>query len=66
MQKGDIAGPISAPNGFHVIQLVNVRGQTLPAPSQKELQNIAYQIKFQKEVKAWLKQLRKSAYVKVV
>lgn len=27
MKKGDIAGPIRAPNGFHVIKLMNIKGQ---------------------------------------
>src|SRR3990167_4747348 len=27
MQTGDVAGPIQAPNGYHVIKLVGVQGQ---------------------------------------
>lgn len=65
MQKGDIAGPIQAPNGYHVIVLMGVHGQANNAPSDSQLQNIAYQMKFQQAVKKWLKSLRKTAYIKI-
>ena len=64
MQTGDVAGPIQAPNGFHVIKLIGMRGQST-TPSKAELQNFAYQMKMQKAVNNWLKQLRKTAYIKI-
>lgn len=64
MKKGDIAGPIQAPNGYHVIQLVNVHGQA-HSLTQAQLNNIAYQIRFQHAVKKWMKEMRKTAYVKI-
>ena len=66
MQPGDIAGPIQAPNGFHVIKLVDMRGQPLTKPTTAQLQNIAYQMQFQKAAGKWLAELRKTAYVKIV
>ncbi|MCX7126309.1 MAG: SurA N-terminal domain-containing protein [Gammaproteobacteria bacterium] len=65
MQTGDVAGPIQAPNGFHVIKLVAVKGQTAALPTKEQLQNMAYEMKMQKEVKIWLKTLRKTAYIKI-
>ena len=66
MQSGDVAGPIQAPNGFHVIQLAGIQGNTGTEPTKEVLQNIAYQIAFQKEVKKWLVELRKTAYIKII
>lgn len=64
MKTGDIAGPIQAPNGFHVIKLVGVQGNSA-TPTKQQLENIAYQMKFQQAVKKWLVQLRKTAYIKI-
>jgi len=65
MKTGDIAGPIQAPNGFHVIQLAGVRGRATTLPSKAQLQNMAYEIALQKAAKKWMVKLRKTAYVKV-
>ncbi|OGT34515.1 MAG: hypothetical protein A3C44_08140 [Gammaproteobacteria bacterium RIFCSPHIGHO2_02_FULL_39_13] len=64
MQPGDIAGPIQAPNGYHVIKLIDVRGQSA-ALTKAQLQNIAYQMKFQQAVKKWIKTIRETAYIKI-
>lgn len=64
MKPGDIAGPIQAPNGFHVIKLVAMHGET-NQPTQQQLQNMAYQMKFQKAVATWVKKLRETAYIKI-
>lgn len=64
MQSGDIAGPIQAANGFHVIKLVDVRGQAVQ-PNKTQLQNMAYQMKFQEAAEHWVAQLRKTAYIKI-
>ena len=66
MQPGDIAGPIQAPNGFHVIKLIGIRGGTLTTPTQPQLQNLAYQMQSQKAVQKWLKTLRKTAYIQII
>lgn len=65
MQPNDIAGPIQAPNGFHVIILKNMRGQSTHIPKM-QLQNMAYQMQFQKAVKKWLAHLRKTAYIEIM
>ena len=65
MKQGDVAGPIKAPNGYHVIQLAGVQGQSTSKPTKAQLENIAQQIKFQEAVKKWLVNLRKTAYIKI-
>lgn len=65
MKPGDIAGPIEAPNGFHILKLVDVQnnGKT---PSELELKNMVFQMKFQKAVQAWLKKIRQQSYIKII
>lgn len=63
IKKGDIIGPIQAPNGFHVIQLVDARDNT---PNPDQLKQIVFQMKAQHVVEDWLKELRKTAYIKIV
>lgn len=65
MKTGDIRGPIQAPNGLHLIKLAGVHGR-LPMPNKKELQSMVYQMQLQKAAIKWMKNLRKSAYVKVL
>lgn len=65
MKSQAIAGPIQAPNGYHVIQLAGVRGQSTAAPTKIAIQNMAYQLALQKAVKKWLVNMRKTAYVKI-
>lgn len=65
MKSGEIAGPIQAPNGFHVIKLVAVKTPRENMPSKAELQNMVYQIKFQKAVGKWLEKERKAAYIHI-
>lgn len=63
MSAGDIVGPLKAPNGYHVIKLVGVRG---PQLTDAQLKNIAYQMEFQKAADAWLQKMRKTAYIKIL
>ena len=65
MQTGDIAGPIKAPNGYHVIKLVGMQGQSAPQLTQDQIKNMAYQMKFHQAVENWMKTVRKTAYIKI-
>ena len=57
-----IAGPLQAPNGFHVIKLLGIRGGAKLSDAQ--IRNLIYQRKFEEKVQTWLQQLRDSAYIK--
>lgn len=66
MQEGNTAGPIKAPNGIHIIQLVGVRTDgSQPAITVQQAQQILYQQKVQKSLQKWLATIRKTAYVKI-
>lgn len=64
MQTGDISAPIEAPNGYHILKLVGTQGQS-GEPTKEQLQNIAYQMQFQKAVEKWMQEIRKTAYIKI-
>lgn len=66
MQTGDISTPIEAPNGYHILKLVGTQGPSSGAPTKAQLQNVAYQMQFQKAVEEWMTEIRKTAYVKVI
>ncbi len=64
LQVGQIAGPIRAPNGFHLIKVVQIQGEAKKLTEQ-EARNLVYQRKFMEQVDIWLKQMRKTAYIKI-
>lgn len=65
MSPGDVAGPIQAPNGYHVLKLLAQRGAQTTAPTTAQLKNYAYQLKMQQAVQTWLEKVRKTAYIKI-
>lgn len=64
MKTGDISTPIEAPNGYHILKLVATQGESA-APTKEQLQNVAYQMQFQKAVEKWMQEIRKAAYIKI-
>jgi peptidyl-prolyl cis-trans isomerase SurA len=65
MQVNAVSSPIPAPNGYHVLKLLEVKGQNI-APTENQLKNMAYQEKMTAEVKTWLIKLRQDSYVKIL
>lgn len=65
MNKDDVAGPIQAANGFHLLKLMDKQGEARQLTIE-QAKNIVYQDKLEKRVKGWVEQIRQSAYVKIV
>ena len=63
MRANEIIGPIQAPNGFHIIKLINKEEKG--GLTDQQVQQIVYQQKFQQALQKWLLQLRHAAYVRV-
>lgn len=67
MQEGQIVGPIQAPNGLHILKLLETQGLPKKIFLTKEQ---AYEIVFRKKLKAsaqkLIKELRESAYIKIM
>ncbi len=64
MKPGEVAGPVQAPNGFHVIKLIGKR-QNSSGLTDQQIQNVLLQQKYQQALEKWLQQLRQGAYVRV-
>lgn len=65
MQAKEINGPIYAPNGFHIIRLVAVRSSEPKRMelTQKQVENLLLQRKFEQGVKQWISKLRGTAFI---
>lgn len=62
---GGVAGPIKAPNGYHILKLLGKRGGQTRLPTQMQAQQILYQQKSQKELQKWLQEIRKQSYIRI-
>jgi peptidyl-prolyl cis-trans isomerase SurA len=65
IKVGEVAGPVRAPNGLHVLRLVDARGHT-SAPTLAEARQRVMQKKMQQEVEKWVMELRKGVYIKIM
>ncbi|MBA2655214.1 MAG: SurA N-terminal domain-containing protein [Gammaproteobacteria bacterium] len=65
MRVNTTSAPLQAPNGFHVLKLVEAKGENLK-PSEKDLKNLAFQQKVSEAVKEWVQKLRDDSYVKIM
>ncbi len=63
LKLGEIAGPIRAPNGFHILKLVDVRNDPTKM-TESQVKDLIYRRKFEENLQVWLDQLRDSAYIK--
>ncbi|TAK73371.1 MAG: hypothetical protein EPO11_08540 [Gammaproteobacteria bacterium] len=64
MRANQIAGPIQAPNGFHIIRLIEVRSiSTQAAPGRKQVEELLFQRKFAEAVQVWVSKLRGQAFI---
>ena len=65
MKIDDVAGPIEAPNGYHVIQVEDIKTNKRAAPTKEQVRQLLFRQKFEKAVEKWLKEIRKTAYVHI-
>ena len=64
MKAGDIAGPIRAANGLHIIKLEGIK-HSKSTVSKTAVRNMLLERKFNEKLQGWLQHLRSSAYVKI-
>jgi peptidyl-prolyl cis-trans isomerase SurA len=60
-----VSQPIQAPNGFHILQLVDAKGDQIK-PTENDIKNIVFQQKMMDAVKVWIAKIRSEAYIKYV
>ncbi len=63
MKTGDIAGPLKAPNGFHLIKIAGVRNSKSKL-SKEQVRKYIFQRKFEEQLQVWMRQVREEAYIK--
>lgn len=65
MKTGSLSAPIRAPNGLHLLKMLDMKGQA-PTLTATEAKNIIFQNKIKNQIDVWLKQLRKSSYIEIM
>ena len=67
MGKGDVRGPVTGPQGFHVFMVTEVKRSDLkPFPEMKEqLQRELRRREMDKQTQTWVEELRKKAYIDI-
>ncbi len=65
MKSGQIAGPLKAPNGFHIIKLTGIKNSTQKL-TRDQVRELIFRRKFTEKLQSWLQELRAGAYVKFV
>lgn len=69
MKLQQVAGPIRAANGFHVIRLAGIRHNKTIANKQRLRQQVGemlFRRKFEQELQNWLRRTRSGAYIKII
>ncbi len=65
MQPNSVKGPIRAPNGWHLLKVLTIRGGSEPMTAI-QAKNILFQQKIQGQIDVWQRQIQKSAYIKIM
>lgn len=63
IKLNEVVGPIQAANGFHLIKLLGKEIQDVS--NSQQIQQAVYQKKFEKALRQWLWQLRRSSYIRI-
>lgn len=69
MRVNQVSEPIQAPNGVHILKLLDVNAPQLSKSAKmtkEQAAEIVFHRKLNKKVGPWLKELRKHAYIKII
>lgn len=69
MKINQIVGPIEAPNGLHLLKLLAISGgaaATSAKLTKDQATEIVFRQKLSEKIGPWLKELRESAYIKII
>jgi peptidyl-prolyl cis-trans isomerase SurA len=69
MKTGEASEPLRAPNGFHILKLVEIRNAEKSGVhnySKNEARALIFQQKFNEKVHLWLQKMRETAYIKIM
>ncbi len=66
LKTNEVAGPIKAANGYHVIQLVGVRQSKQKPPTRDQVRQQLFMKQMDQHVEKWLKSIRKQANIEYI
>lgn len=69
LPKGGISDPIQTADGFHIVKLVDTRGNSEKVDKtqlRERVANLIFQRKLAEKQQQWLEQLRSSAFIKIM
>lgn len=73
LRPGELSNPISAPNGIHVLRVIDIKGGKVNAQAialshltKDQAREYVYQQKLNEASDNWLKELRSHAYIKII
>ncbi|MDR1057122.1 MAG: SurA N-terminal domain-containing protein [Coxiellaceae bacterium] len=67
MRVNQVVGPLTAPNGLHLLKLLGIYGGQQSVKLYKEqAYEILYRRKLTDKLKPWLKELREKAYIEII
>ncbi len=65
MKVGQVSSPFSAPNGLHVLQLLDKKGSQTAVTAQ-QARELAYEQQYNKALSAWLKTIYQQSYIQIM
>ena len=65
MTVGQVSSPFSAPNGLHVLMLLDKKGNQVNVTAQ-QARDLAYEQQYNKALLDWLKKIYKQSYIQIV
>lgn len=63
MKEGDIAGPLQAANGFHLVRLSGLRNTSSAAIPYKQVEQMIFQRKLEEALQSWTTKLHSEAFI---
>lgn len=66
MKSNDVAGPIRAPNGVHVIKLLGVRAAGSQSVSKKQVEQMIFRRKANEALEQFINALHSQVYIKIM
>ncbi|WP_110668736.1 peptidylprolyl isomerase [Salinicola halophilus] len=63
LDAGEVSEPIRSPSGFHLLKLLETRGEGSGQVSREQASQAIFQRKVNDELEAWIQEIRASAYI---
>lgn len=68
MQVNQVVGPFTAPNGLHLLKLLEIHGNITSSAklTKDQAYEMVYYHKLAEKLKSWIKELREKAYIEII